>query len=477
MERKSLSSSGGRVILRLSHSSCGGNLKRLVTRNSRLSKELTTLPHPQPNIIVFFTDQQRWDTAGCYGNQCGLTPNLDRLAEDGVRFEHAFTCQPVCGPARASLQTGKYATATGCYRNDIPLPLNEKTLAHYLREAGYEAGYIGKWHLAGTKTGPVPMERRGGYVNYWLAADILEFTSHPYGGKLYDIDNRPVEFENYRVDFLTDQAIDYLRTRDGQKPFFLFLSYLEPHHQNDLNRYVAPHGYAEKYRTCPVPPDLAGHAGDWRENLPDYFGICKRIDENLGRIIAELKALHLEENTVLFFTSDHGSHFRTRNSEYKRSCHEASIRIPMVINGPNFKGGKVAPELVSLIDLPPTILETGGVTVPGLMQGRSVLPLVRGETGDWPGEVFVQISESQVGRAIRTRRWKYGVDAPEKDGWDDSGSEGYVEQYLYDLENDPNEQNNLIGHPDFRAVADGLAAVLKRRMVAAGEKEPEIFKK
>ena len=151
-----------------------------------------------PNILFIFSDQQRWDTCGCYGQPLDVTPNLDRMAAEGVRFEHAFTCQPVCGPARACLQTGKYATEVGCHTNHRMLPLDEKTMAQWFSEAGYEVGYIGKWHLAscGPRGGPddfrvkpVPPERRGGYEDYWLASDVLEFTSHSYDGHMFDGDS------------------------------------------------------------------------------------------------------------------------------------------------------------------------------------------------------------------------------------------------------------------------------------------------
>ncbi len=435
----------------------------------------------RPNILFFFTDQQRADTAGCYGNSLGLTPNLDALAQEGVRFDLACTAQPVCGPARALLQTGLYPTVTGCFRNGIPLPLDARTIAHELSDAGYEVGYIGKWHLAGRgRYEPqwVPQERRGGYKDYWLGADLLEFSSSPYGGGYYDADNQFVPFQGFRVDAQTDHVLEYLRTRDGQRPFFLFLSYLEPHHQNNLGRYVAPKGYRERYEEYPIPGDLAPfHGGDWQKNLPDYYGICANIDENLGRVRAEIERLGLADNTVILYTSDHGSHFCTRNAEYKRSCHEGSIRIPMVACGPGLRGKGVVRELVSLADIPPTILDLAGIPAPEQYQGRSLLPLVKGEAQDWPDDVFVQISESQVGRAIRTARWKYSVYAPHKDGNRDAASGVYEEQYLYDLEQDPYEWHNLVGDPAYRAVADELCERLIRRMLAVGEARPEIVKK
>ena len=425
----------------------------------------------RPNVLVVFTDQQRWDTVGCYGNPMDLTPNLDRMAERGVTFQHAFTCQPVCGPARASLQTGKYATKVGVWKNHIPLPEGERTLAHHFKEAGYRVGYIGKWHLAATGEKPVPPELRGGY-DFWEAADVLEFTSHPYDTVLYDVEGREVRVSGYRVDALTERAINFIR--DGGEPFFLFLSYLEPHQQNDWNRFVAPEGYAERYANPYVPPDLKAFPGDWFQHLPDYYGMVARIDECLGKLTTTLEELGISERTIVVFTSDHGCHFRTRNTEYKRSCHESSIRIPLVIRGPGFEGPKVVRELVSLVDVAPTLLEAAGIPVPPEVQGRSLMPLVRGEADGWRNEVFVQISEYLVGRAVRTPRWKYCVFAPEKEGGRDPSSRRYVERHLYDLASDPYELVNLVGRREYREVAEELRERLKRLMVEAGEEEPEI---
>jgi len=427
----------------------------------------------QPNILFVFTDQQRWDTCGCYEPSVDITPNLDAMAGRGMFIERAFTCQPVCGPARASLQTGLYAVATGVICNGRALPSEHTTLAGYLGSAGYETGYIGKWHLSGTYGEPVPRELRGRY-DYWLAADTLETTSHPYEGVLYDADNKIVEFrDTYRVDFLTDRAIDFIRHK-RQRPFFLFLSFLEPHHQNDYNRFVGPKGYADKYKDLRVPPDLLGHEGDWAENLPDYYGIVARIDECLGRLLDELERLGLTDETIVVFTSDHGCHFRTRNREYKRSCHDACLRIPMVLDGGPFRGAGRISQLISLVDLPPTLLAAAGLEVPQHMHGRSILPLLRGEDTDWPGEVFAQISESHVGRTIRTDRWKYSVAAPQADPVNDAGSERYVEDFLYDLQADPHEQNNLVDDPQYADVRSELRERLIQRMIAAGEQPPLI---
>jgi len=436
------------------------------------------------NIIFFFSDQQRWDTCGCYGQPLKTTPNIDQMASDGVRFENAFTCQPVCGPARACIQTGKYAAEIGCHTNNRMLPPGEKTLAGYLKESGYDTAYIGKWHLAssGRKGGPddfqtraVPSERRGGY-EYWLASDVLEFTSHSYDGHMFDCDGNKREFPagRYRADVLTDWAIEYLESRNSEKPFFLFVSYIEPHHQNDHHHFEGPHGSKEKFKDFVPPQDLVNTTnGDWRSEYPDYLGCINSLDSNLGRIRDALKKQGIDKNTVIIFTSDHGSHFCTRNSEYKRSCHDGCIRIPLILYGGSFTGGRVLDNMVSLIDITPTILSTAGVTVPAFMRGRNMNDLVNGNAQHWDDEVFLQISESQCGRAIRTKEWKYSVRAQDKTG-NDPSSCSYTEDFLYDLKADPHEQNNLVSDPAFRDVRAKLSVRLKERMRLAGETVPEI---
>lgn len=426
-----------------------------------------------PNVIVFFTDQQRWDSTGMHGNPLDLTPNFDRMARQGTHLHTTVTCQPVCGPARSCLQTGMYATRTGCFRNGIPLPRDVHTLAHFFKEGGFQTGYIGKWHLANRgNVGPVPEEDRGGY-DYWLASNTLEFTSDAYDTVMYDNQGTAVKLPGYRVDALTDAGIRYINAHQ-QNPFFLFLSYIEPHHQNHLDDYPPPDGYRERYTGRWTPPDLLALGGSAQQHLGGYWGMVKRLDEALGRLLDALKSLGLAENTIVLYTTDHGCHFKTRNSEYKRSCHEASVRLPTALSGPGFKRGGEVREIVSLLDLPPTLLDAAGLPLPEQMQGRSLMPLINRQTTEWPEEAFIQISESQVGRAVRTQRWKYAVTAPHKHGSQDSGSTHYVEEYLYDLQADPYELTNLAGVESHRQTADVLRDRLVRRMVEAGEPAPTI---
>ncbi len=425
----------------------------------------------RPNVIVFFTDQQRADTMGLHGNPLDLTPNLDRMARQGTHLQHTYTCQPVCGPARAVLQTGTYPTVNGCFRNGIPLQRDADTLARRFSSAGYDTAYIGKWHLAGED--PVPRAEQGGY-DYWLGANVLEFCSEPYHTVMYDGDGNARQLPGYRVDALTDAAVQYIHGRDGANPFFLFLSFLEPHHQNHLDDYPPPEGYRERYTGRYIPPDLAALPGSAHRHLGGYYGMVKRLDEALGRLMDGLKSMGMDEDTIVLFTSDHGCHFKTRNGEYKRSGHDSSIRIPGALWGPGFNGGGEVNELVSLIDLPPTLLDAAGISIPGEMQGRSLLPLLRNPATPWPDDLFVQISESQVGRAVRTKRWKYGVAAPHRNGRDHPDSDSYQEEYLYDLAADPHELNNLIGKASHRRVSEVMRQRLLQRMEEAGESAPAI---
>lgn len=438
----------------------------------------------KPNIVFFFSDQQRWDTAGCMGQPICVTPNLDAMAAEGVCFTNAYTCQPVCGPARACLQTGKYATQTGCYRNKIALPPGEKTLAACLKEAGYKAGYVGKWHLASTGDASnesleepveyvfegIPKERRGGYDDFWIASDVLEATSHGYGGYLFNENNERVEFTGYRTDAVTDHALDYIRSWKKEEPHFLFLSHIEPHHQNDRNCFEGPEGSKEEFRDFTAPADLKDAPGDWgsdwKTQYPDYLGCCRRLDENLGRVLACLKENGLRDNTIIIYTSDHGSHFKTRTMEYKRSCHDASIHVPLVISagkdvGGLFTGGRREDRMVSLIDLPSTILRMADALVPEDMAGYAIQDM---EEGQWQQEVFLQISESQVGRCIRTKDYKYSVRSYEKNGWLDAGADIYYEDYFYDLARDPHELHNLAGDAAYGEVCKKLKERLKERI-------------
>ena len=437
----------------------------------------------RPNIVIYHADQFRWDFVGANGlNSSTRTPNIDALAEAGTNFTHAVTNQPLCGPSRSVLLTGCYATKAGVWQNSLQLRQDLPTLAAELRKAGYTANYIGKWHLMGgaeTEPGPgngfVPPELRGGFLDLWEAANILEFTSHPYEGTIWDGDGKEIAYKDqYRVDFLTDRAERFLRQKQ-EKPFLLMISQLEPHQQNDMQRMVAPKGAAERFTDAFVPADLRSCPGDWHKQLPDYYGCCESIDASVGRIRKVLEEEGYADNTIFVFMSDHGCHFMTRNQEYKRSAHNSSLRVPLLIDGPGFDGGRQVQQVVGIMGIASTLMDAAALAAPESMQGKSFLLLAHDPQArrEWPGKELIQISESMTGRAIRTKDWTYCIADP-TGMVDKPASDNYREYQMYDQRNDPHELVNLAGRKEYRDKADELSAELKKLMAAAGEPEPQI---
>ncbi len=438
----------------------------------------------RPNIVLVISDQFRWDCIGAMGlNPMNLTPNLDRMAARGVLFRQAISNQPVCAPARASIFTGQYPGRHGVWKNALGLKEDATTLATVMKQAGYSTNYIGKWHLARPEAGTAAETRgavkaghRGGFADLWEAANALEWTSHAYEGDLFDSDNKPIHFSNrYRADFMTDRAQLFLRSQAAKSPFLLTLSYLEVHHQNDKDTFDPPKEFAGRYPNPFIPPDLRPLPGSWPSQLAEYFACVAKMDEVVGTVRQTLVETGMDKNTIFVFTSDHGNHFRTRNSEYKRSPHESSIHVPLIIEGPGFNRGMQISELVSHVDFAPTLLTAAGLPVPGAMQGHNFLPLLDRRTEGWRNEVFFEMSEFITGRGLRTPQYTYAAAAPRVPGWQAVPSvEKYVEYMLYDLNSDPYQQVNLAGRVPYQKTATELRQRLLSRMREAGEERATI---
>ena len=433
----------------------------------------------RPNIVIVISDQFRYDCLGRAGlNPMNLTPNLDRMAAGGVMFRNAYSAQPVCAPARGSIFTGQYPSRHGVWRNGIGLPEGAATLATALRQNGYTANYIGKWHLApggGPETnGPVAARHRGGFLDLWEGANTLEHTSHAYEGDLFDNDGKPIHFSGqYRVDFMTGRAERFLR--QARQPFLLVVSYLEVHHQNDTDTYDPPKEFAKRYTNPYIPPDLRPYAVSWPSQLADYYRCVARMDEAVGTLRKTLEETGLARNTILAFFSDHGNHFKTRNTEYKRSPQDGSIHVPLVIEGPGFNRGLEIPELVSHVDLAPTLLSAAGVAVPPSMQGHSFLPLLDRRTEGWRNEAYFEMSEFMTARGLRTPQYTYAVAAPKLPGWKQAnGAEKYVEYVLYDNYADPYQLVNLAGRVEYKEVSEKLRARMLERIREANGSTPAI---
>ena len=459
-------------------------------------------PPQKPNILIVHSDEFRWDLIGAAGhNPMAITPNLDAMYRRGTVFENFITNQPLCSPSRACLWTGQYATTNGVWKlpgSDNPkVAINPDavTLATQLRDAGYSTNYIGKWHLAplphgaqGEYLGFVPKKYRTGFDDLWQAANVLELTSHPYHGTIWDGDGTPMHYKDeYRVDYLTDLTVNFLRKKHD-KPFCLVLSQLEPHQQNDLNGFGPPHGSFKKLQNPYVPPDLKALPGDWPYQLSNYYGDITAIDACVGRIFKTLQEEGLEDNTVVVFLSDHGCHFRTRNEEYKRSPHDASTHVPLMIQGPGFNNSQRIRQQVNMIDVTPSLLDLVGLKTPSVMQGQSFLPLMHDlkARDAWRDEVFIQVSETETARALRTPEWTYVALAPNASPFHDKDSLHYQDYQLYNNYADPAQVVNLCGRNDppglvhftgdrsMREITDHLRERLTERIAEAGEPKPTI---
>lgn len=444
----------------------------------------TPLPQAnRPNILMICSDQFRADFIGANGeNPTVRTPNLDALAKRGTNYTHAVTNQPLCSPARACFLTGMQATRTGVWNLGEQLELDHSlpTIATQLKKAGYSTNFIGKWHVAKVaKYGNgwvAPGPARGGFDDLWEGANIPELSSHPMFGNYWLGDGTNLGYKNiYRPDFITSRAVSFVEQKHD-RPWLLFLSQAEPHQQNDVDDFIPPPRYAKSYQDPFIPQDLRNLPGNWQSRIPGYYGCVQAIDDCVGNMVAALERTGQLENTIVVFFSDHGCHFRTRMGEYKRAPHDAAIRVPMIFAGPGFDHAARLDEIVSLLDLTPTLLDGAGVEVPPTMQGRSLkkLPTDKAARAAWDSTAYIQISASMVGRAIRTRDWMYSCYDPTQGGNSVPLSTKYTDYAMYQVGADPYQRLNLVGRPEYADVAHQLRAELKERIIANSEPAPQI---
>ena len=370
----------------------------------------------RPNIILLMTDQQRWDSLGCNGNTFISTPHVDRLAAGGANCINSFTPWPVCTPARATMWTGVYPhrhqVIYNTYMMDNLLKetsREQRTVFESVREAGYTTAYFGKWHLG---------DKNPGLFDVWEGWNSL-------GGHWVDNKRDGV----YKPDLQTDQMIAFIRAQAGNgMPFFAVNGYYPPH-----NPYTAPREFYERYRGKGIP-----YAG--------YYAAVSAIDHNVGRLMDALEEVGLTENTIVVYYSDHGDMFSYRGSDHKFTCHEDSIKVPMIFHWPGrIEPGTVIEEFVGLQDLMPTILEWAGLEIPDYLHGKSVAPLLTGESVSWRQAHYTQniLRDAQVEqRSIRTEKWKLILTRPVR------MLHAYMGAHeLYDLENDPEEELNIYKTP------------------------------
>ncbi|MFP5208897.1 MAG: sulfatase-like hydrolase/transferase [Acidobacteriota bacterium] len=465
-------------------------------------------PARRPNVLMICADEFRADFVGAnHENPSTVTPHIDALAQRGISFRHCMSNQPLCSPSRASFLTSRYATETDVWNLGPELNHSLPTVATEFGKNGYSTHFLGKWHVSGTKLpngkhqlGWVPPgPSRGGFDDQWEGANVLELVSHPYEGNYWDSQGNNIGYKGqYRVDFITQRAVQVIEQKHD-KPWLMFVSQLEPHQQNDVDAFVPPLRYADdftwrvyrsqlsaqqqdelnglahpdrpSYSNPYIPQDLRNLPGNWRSHIAGYYGCVQAIDDCVGTLVAALERTGQLDNTIIVFFSDHGNTFRTRLGEYKRSPHDSAIRVPFVIAGPGFNQSRIIDEVVTLLDLTPTLLDGAGITPPASMRGRPLKPLAEdlNVRKNWDSTAYFQISQSICGRGIRTPDWCYCAFDPTVKHGNAEYSKNYQDFALYSISGDPAEMVNLVGREEYRHIADELRAELLKRMAAIGE--------
>jgi arylsulfatase A-like enzyme len=414
----------------------------------------------RPNVLLIIPDQLRAQALGCTGNPDVQTPNLDRLAADGLLFRQTFANSPVCCPARAVLLTGKYAHKNGMVANDLRLRESEVTLAKLLKAQGYQTGLIGKWHLDGGKRDPgfvPPGPRRQGF-DFWAACECRHDHFRPV---LFRDTPEPIRGQKFEPELEADIAIDFLRA-NRSRPFFLMVSMGPPH-----DPYGAPEEYMRRYDPAKLtmrPNWRPGVPQASRQHLAAYYAAVTAVDDQVGRLLRALADFGLDRDTIVLFTSDHGDMLGSQGARLKRKPWEESVRVPGILRYPaKVRAGRSTDALFSHVDFAPTLLALCGVPVPAHMQGTDLSGVVLGKTERGPDSAFFQIFVPFAGdgtphpwRGVRTPRYMYA--RTEKEPW-----------VLYDLEKDPEELHNLAQDPAAEPVRKELEARLAKWMQDTGD--------
>jgi arylsulfatase A-like enzyme len=457
----------------------------LAAVSTRSTAEESPASARQPNVLMICADQFRADFVGAnHENPSVKTPHIDTLVARGVNFSQCMSNQPLCSPSRASFLTGRYATETAVWKLGVELDHSLPTIATEFRKHGYIANFMGKWHVSQTdlpdgkkQNGWIPPgPSRGGFDDLWEGANVLENVSHPYEGDYWDNNGNNVGFKDeYRVDFITNRAVRFIDQKH-EKPWLLFVSQLEPHHQNGIDAFVPPKRYEKGYENSYIPEDLRNLPGNWPSHLPGYYGCVQAIDDCVGSLIGALEKSGQLDNTLVLFFSDHGCTFRSRIGEYKRSPHDASIRVPFVIAGPGFDQATTVDQVVSLVDLMPTLLDGVGIEPPTGIRGKPLKLLAQQPKTrmTWDSTAYFQISQSICGRGIRTPDWCFCVFDPSVQNGEAEGSKQYQDFALYSVSGDSAQMVNLVGRAQYKGIADKLREELSKRIVAAGEPEATI---
>lgn len=459
-----------------------------------------TFAEKRPNVLFIISDDLN-NSLGCYGNSQVLSPNIDRLASRGVKFEKAYCQYPLCGPSRNSMLCGLYPNSTGIHQNSqifrqtIP---SHRSLPHSFRMEGYFAARVGKlYHYNVPKSvgtnghddpGSWELELNPAGCDRLLEEpDIFSLRPGSFGGTLSWYAS-PREDKLHTDGMLAKDAEWVLErcARDQDRPFFLALGFYRPH-----TPYVAPKPYFENYPVkemplvtgveediADLPKDALGSHKKEHDLLNDdlrqqaiqaYFASITFMDAQVGRVLNKLEELGLAENTIVVFTSDHGYHLGEHGLWQKMSLFEESARVPLILAGPGIEAiGQTAQTPVGLIDLYPTLTSLCGVPAPENLQGQDLSPILQDSTQPGRGWTISQVmrgarDQRRFGYTIRTARWRYTE-------WD----YGKAGRELYDHDKDPLEQKNLAENPHLGEVVADLSKQLNEAVATTFPESGEI---
>ncbi len=455
---------------------------------------LATASAKQPNVLFILCDDLRPDAVGCFGSKHVKTPEIDRLAKDGVRFTNAFCTTSLCSPSRASILSGLYAHKHGVVNNFTEFPKDLPSMPAQLQKAGYATSYFGKYHMGEENDAPRP--------------GFDHFVTHKGQGKYFDTEwslhgkERRV-IKGYYTTVVTDLALEWLAGQHKStpdKPWCLFLGHKAPH-----SMYTPEPKYAHSFDNVRVPyPATAfqlddkpawikqrlttwhgiyGPLFEYRKSFPDerpeavkdfenmvhgYWGTVLSVDDSVARLRKWLEESKQLENTIIVFMGDNGILEGEHGMVDKRTAHEASLRVPIIVRHPSLGSGKVVPEQVLTVDMAPSILELCGAPALPAVHGKSWVALTKSGDPTWRTSWFYHYNyEKQFPytpnvRAIRTQNWKY-IHYPHGDGSPDK----HLAE-LYDLKADPGETKNLIKDSAHSNTIAALKLELAQRMLETG---------
>ena len=416
------------------------------------------------NVLWIMTDQHRGQAMGCAGDPNVETPNLDRLAKEGVRFSRAYTNTPLCTPSRACLYTGQYITTHGALSNHYPVLPRQPVLAEIMRDNGYRTSHFGKWHMAGGCFGQhfvSPYFRPG-----WDDWTGWECQHQDYFCTSYSRGTSPAirKTNKYQTDWLADQTIEWLKAQRRSRPWFHVVSIEPPH-----DPYVAPDEYMAAFRESAL---------QFRPNVPldhpirdegssairGYYAQIRNIDDNIGRVIGALEETGQFDQTIIFYFSDHGDMMGSHGRMGKSRPEEESSNIPLIVRHPNHPRGGTADALIGSIDIMPTLQGLLEIPVPPSVEGQDFSDTVRGDNDKGADAVYLQyegfgfVEQAQEKwRAIRSGPWSYAC------------TQGGQPMQLFDLDSDPYQVTNLVDSPDYQPVRAELQEAIEKKAFEIGD--------